>query len=71
MLHQDECAELALIVLKQELAALKLDLCVAARDGDIINSEITFMATTQLENRFVDGWSNDVDNSGGVLLLTE
>ena len=29
------------------------------------------MATTELEDRFVNGWSDDVDNSRGVLLLTE
>ena len=29
------------------------------------------MATTQLEDRLVDRWSDDVDDTGGVFLLTQ
>lgn len=71
MFHQNERAEFGLVVFEQELAVLQFDLCVAARDRDVIDPQVTLMASSKFEHIFLRAWSDDVDDPVVVLLLTQ
>jgi hypothetical protein len=44
---------------------------VTSADGDVINSEVTLVSTTQLEAVLLLARANNVDDSAGVLFLVE
>lgn len=53
MLDKDEGAKFTLIVLKEELSFLKLDLGVTTTDRDVVNTQITLVTTAELEDSLV------------------
>lgn len=53
LLDENESSKLALVILKKEFALFKLDFGVTSADRNVINAQVTFMATAQLENCFV------------------
>ena len=53
LLDENESSKLALVILKEEFALFKLNFGVTSADRNVINAQVTFMATAQLENCFV------------------
>ena len=53
LLDENESSKLALVILQKEFAFFKLDLGVTSADRNVINAQVTFVATAQLENCFV------------------
>ena len=44
---------------------------MATGDRDIVDSQVTLMSTAELESALVLSGNDDVDNTGGILLLME
>jgi len=53
LLDKDEGAKFTLIVLKEELSFLKLDLGVTTTHRDVVNTQITLVTTAELEDCLV------------------
>lgn len=68
---QDESSELAHIVLEQEAVLLILYEGMASADRNVIDPQVSFMASAQLERLFGRRGLDHVDDSRGVLLLFE
>ena len=71
LLHQDESAKFALVIFEQELASFEFYFRVAARDRDVVDSQIALVAAAQLEHSLVERGLDNVNDSGRVFLLTE
>ena len=71
LFDKDESTEFRLVIFKHKLAIFELNLCMAARNRDIVDSEITFVTTTQFENILLGCGSDNVDDPRGVLFLVE
>lgn len=41
------------------------------RDGNVVNSQVTFVAAPELENVFLRAWPYNIDNPTVVLLLAQ
>ena len=71
LFNQHKGTELRLVVLKHKFAIFELNLCMAARNGDVVDSEITFVTTSQFENILLWSGSDNMDDPRGVLFLVE
>jgi len=60
-----------LVVLEHELSILEFDFCVTARHRNVINPQVRLVTSTEFEDVFLRGWSNNVNNSTSVFLLIE
>lgn len=71
LLNKHKRSKLALVVLKHKFTILEFNLSVASTDRDVIDAEVGLMTTTKLENIFLRGGPNNVNNAGGVFFLVE
>jgi hypothetical protein len=69
--HKDKSSKFRLVVFKHKLAILELNFGMTSTNRDIIDSQITFMASTKLKNLFLRCRSDDVDYSWCVFLLVK
>ena len=53
LLDEDKGSKFALVIFQKELAPLKFDFRVAAANRDVIDAQVAFMATAQLEHCLV------------------
>ena len=71
LLDKDESTKLGRVVLKHEFALLQFNLGMAPRYGDVVDAQIRFVTSTELEDSLRAGWLDDVDNTARILLLHE
>lgn len=71
LLDKDESTKLGRVVLEHEFALLQFDLGMAPRHGDVVDAQIRFVTSTELEDSLGARWLDDVDNTARILLLTE
>lgn len=71
LLNEHKSAELWLIVFKHEFAIFQLNFSMTSADRNVVDSQITFMASPKLENILTWCRSYNMNNSGGIFFLVQ